>query len=304
MGASRLVIGVDGGGTRTRAVALDGEGREVGRAEGRCAIADEVYPGAPARAVADTCAAAASAAGGGLPADAVWAGLSGAGREAARVAVEEELRRLGVAREVRVGTDVAAAFHDAFSTGPGILLIAGTGSIACGRAEDGRETRVGGWGPYLGDEGSGFAIGSEGLRCVARQADGRAPGSGLRSAVLGFLGKATAQELLPWAAAASKGDVAALAPVVAAAAEEGDPTAQEILAAAVRDLEAHVVALLEQLGPWRQPPPVALTGGLIRPGRALRRPLEAALRRHGLTSLGRPLDPAMGAARLALSAAV
>jgi N-acetylglucosamine kinase-like BadF-type ATPase len=303
MDATRLVIGVDAGGTRTRAVALDGEGREVGRAEGRCAIADAERPGGPAGAVADTCSAAAGAAGRGLPVDAVWAGLSGAGREAARVAVEDELRRLGVAREVRVGTDVAAAFHDAFSTGPGILLISGTGSIAFGRAEDGREARVGGWGPWLGDEGSGFAIGAAGLKCVARQADGRAPGTGLRTAVLAFLGKATVQDMLPWAAAASKGDVAALAPLVAAAAEAGDPAAREILAQAVRDLEAHASALLDQLGPWRQPPPVALTGGLIRPGRALRGPLEAALGQHGLTALDRPLDPAMGAAHLALAAA-
>jgi len=300
---STVVVGVDAGGTRTRAVALDGEGREVGRAEGRSAIADAVEPRAPAEAVAEVCAAAASAAGGRLPVDAVWAGLSGAGREVARVAVEGELRRLGVAREVRVGTDVAAAFHDAFGSGPGILLIAGTGSIAWGRAEDGWEARVGGWGPHLGDEGSGYAIGAEGLKCVARQADGRAPRTPFALAVLGFLGKDTAQDLLPWAASASKGEVAGLAPVVAASASEGDPAAQEILARAVRDLEAHVLTLLDRLGPWRQPPPVALTGGLIRPGRALRQPLEAALAPHGLEPLDRSPDPAMGAARLALAAA-
>lgn len=326
---TRLVVGVDGGGTRTRAVVLDGDGRELGRAEGSGAIADALNPGPPAAAVAQVCRAALEVAGGGVPAHALWAGLSGAGREEARAAVEEELLRAGVAGRVRVGTDIGAAFHDAFGDGPGILLVAGTGSIAWGRAEDGREARAGGWGHHLGDEGSAYALGAAALREVAWQADGRAPRTGLGDAILLALGLARVEDLIPWAASATKGEVAALAPVVARAAAgdpvggdptagdpaagdpaaadpaagdpaAGDPAAVAILARAAADLDAHVAALLDALAPWSRPSAVALTGGLLQPGGPLRAPLEEALARRGLGLATREPDPALGAARLAL----
>lgn len=300
---TRFVVGVDGGGTHTRAIVLDADGEVVGRADGKAAIADARHPDRAAEAVAETCRAAAADAGLRVPVSALWAGLSGAGREAARSAVELELKRRGVAEAVRVGTDVAAAFHDAFGHGPGILLIAGTGSIAWGRAEDGREGRVGGWGQHIGDEGSAYAVGLDALRRITRQADGRAPRTRLQVAVLDALGFTGADDLVYWAAGATKAQVAALAPVVAAVARVGDGVASEILEQAVSDLEGHVRAILENLGPWSEAPGVALGGGLLGPGRPLRAPLEEALARHRLTVLERPLDPAAGAARLALSLA-
>lgn len=297
---SRVVIGVDGGGTYTRAVVLDESGEERGRAEGRSAVADARDPEAAAGAVADVCAAAAVNAGHPLPVDSVWAALSGAGREAARSAVEMALERLGVAAAVHVDTDVGAAFHDAFGDGAGILLISGTGSIAWGRSEDGRQGRVGGWGHHIGDEGSGYAIGLDALRRVARHADGRAPHTRLQRMVLERLELERVDELVHWAAAASKTEVAALAPLVALASNEGDEVAEEILVQAAEALEGHVVALLQTLGPWEHPPHVALAGGLLRPGRVLRDPLATLLGRHRLPVLDRTLDPALGAARLAL----
>jgi len=294
------VIGVDGGGTHTRAVVLDGDGRELARADGRSAVAEARAPHAAAQAVAEVSAAAAAAAGLKLPAPVVWAALSGAGREEARSSVELELERLGVAADVHVDTDVGAAFHDAFGDGPGILLIAGTGSIAWGRAEDGRQARAGGWGHHIGDEGSAYAIGVEALRRVARHADGRAPQTRLQRMVLTSLGLERVDELVRWAAGASKGEVAGLAQLVTLASTQGDEVAGEILVRAVEDLEGHVLAVLQTLGPWERQPRVALAGGLLRPGRYLRRPLEASLARHRVAILDRPLDPALGAARLAL----
>ncbi|MDH5589240.1 MAG: hypothetical protein OEZ37_04280, partial [Gemmatimonadota bacterium] len=135
---TRLVVGVDGGGTRTRALVLDEDGQFRGRAEGRAAVADAADPASAAQSVADVVWAACQEAGTELPVAALWAGLSGAGRESARVAVELELSRMEVAGTVRVGTDILAAFHDAFGEDPGILVLSGTGSIAWGRATDGR----------------------------------------------------------------------------------------------------------------------------------------------------------------------
>jgi len=301
---SRYVIGVDGGGTRTRAVVLDEDGNDLGRAEGDAAVADAVDPVPATRAVAAVCGAAARVAEIALPVDAVWAGLAGAGRETARSAVEVELGRTGVARVARVGTDVFAAFHDAFGEGPGVLLIAGTGSIAWGRAEDGREGRVGGWGHHVGDEGSGYAIGTDALRRVTKTADGRAPETTLRESILSHLELSGVDELVQWKATARRANVAALAPVVAANAAAGDAAAREIIDDAVNELERHVLAVLENLGPWQAPPRVALAGGLLQPGRALRAPMEAALARQGVPLLEREIDPAMGAGRLACAIVV
>ncbi len=295
---SRYVIGVDGGGTKTRAVVLDHDGREVGRAEGGPAIASARDPLGAAQAVAGVARAAAAAAGVQTPVEVVWAGLSGAGREAARSAVELELGRTGVARMVRVGTDVEAAFHDAFGHGPGILLIAGTGSIAWGRSESGREARVGGWGRHIGDEGSGYAIGVEALRRIARQADGRARETNLRKVILDHLRLAGPDDLVQWSADASKSQVAALAPVVTLAAEVGDEVAAEILARAVDELVGHVLTLLETLGPWHEPPHLALGGGLLQPGGPLRAAVERKVTEERLKVLARPLDGALGAAAL------
>jgi len=299
---SRYYVGVDGGGTKTRAVVLDEAGTEVGREEGGPAIADASAPDLAAKAVAEVVRAAVTAAGAELPVAALWAGLSGAGREAARSAVELELERLDLAEVVCVGTDVAAAFHDAFADGPGVLLIAGTGSIAWGRAEDGREGRVGGWGHHIGDEGSGYAIGLEALRRVARDADGRAPETKLRTAVLAHVHEDSVDGLVQWTAGASKAEVAGLVPVVAEVAAGGDAVAGEILVHAVEELEGHVLSILTNMGPWSRPPELALAGGLLRPGSPLRGPLEKVLARHHLTAQDRVLDAGRGAARLAMAA--
>ncbi len=299
---SRTVIGVDGGGTRTRAVLLGPDGEEQGRTEGWAAVADAHDPATPAGSVAEICAAVAQVAGLSLPVDVVWAGLSGAGREEARLAVEVELSRMGVARDVYVGTDAQAAFRDAFGDEPGLLLVSGTGSIAWGRAEDGTEGRVGGWGSQLGDEGSGYWIGLEALRCVARHSDGRAPETTLTELVFERLDLESAGELGAWVSQASRAEVGQLTPLVATAANDGDGAARQILVRALEELENHVRAILGKLGPWSQPPGLALGGGLLGPEGALRKPIQARLPRHNVQPVDAAPDPAMGAARLALAA--
>ena len=291
-----VLIGVDGGGTRLRAVVTDGEGVELGRAEVPAAPVLAGLPGPVVAALADLVAKARGAAGVKSPVVALWAGMAGAGREAVRAELEGALARAGVAERVRVGTDAEAAFQDAFGDGPGVLLLAGTGSIACGCAQDGRQSRVGGWGFLLGDEGSGCAIGLEAMKWVARSDDGRAPATQLRERLLAHLGLGAADELIPWASAATRAAIAGLVPLVAATAEAGDGAAREILASAVTELEAHVLTLLERLGPWGSPPTVALGGGLLRQGGPLREAMARVLERDRLPVLDRELDAARGAA--------
>ncbi|MEQ1856065.1 MAG: BadF/BadG/BcrA/BcrD ATPase family protein [Longimicrobiales bacterium] len=292
-------IGVDGGGTHARAVVLDEGGREVGRAEAPGAVVSLRAPQAAAEAVAHAVRGAAQAGGVSLPVAALWAGLAGAGHEASRLGVERALTAAGLARRVRVGTDVEAAFHAAFPEGPGLMVIAGTGSIAWGRRPAGDLCRVGGWGQQLGDEGSGYSIGLKALRAVARAEDERTGPTTLTVEVLAALGLEAPGELIPWAAGSTKAEMAALVPVVVRCANAGDRTAHDILEDAAGQVDAHVAALLRRTGPWTSRPGLLLSGGLIAPGGSLRSRLERRLAAHAVDLRSDEVDAAVGAAMLA-----
>jgi glucosamine kinase len=295
-----LAIGVDGGGTHARAVIVDGRGREVARAQAPGAVVTLKGHEAAVAAVAAAVRAAADSGGLSLPGSALWAGLAGAGHEESRAAVERGLASAGLATRVRVGTDAEAAFHAAFPDGPGLMLIAGTGSVAWGRGTSG-QVRVGGWGQQLGDEGSGYAIGLSAVRAVVRAEDGRAAPTLLRDAILEMLGLDAPVELIPWAASATKSEFAALVPLVGRCAKDGDATAQDILDEATADLEAHVRGILVKSGLGRSRPGLLLYGGVIAPGGTLREALVARLALHPVDVLQSEVDAANGAASLALA---
>ncbi len=296
-----FVIGVDGGGTHARAVIVDDAGTELGRGEGPGAVVTVRSPAEAAAAVDHAVRDAAAAAGVQLPGAVLWAGLSGAGQEDARRAERAELGRARLADRVVVGTDVEAAFRSAFPEGPGILLIAGTGSIAWARDAEGRIMRAGGWGERIGDEGSGYAIGLGALRAVARAEDGRAEPTAMRTAVLGALGLSDPEALIQWAGYATKAEMASLVPIVADVAARGDPTADALLDQAVAELLGHVGAILERAGARPARPRLALWGGMIGHGGSLRSRLLEALASQPVEPVPHEPDAAMGAALLALS---
>ena len=298
-----LVAGVDGGGTRTRALLLARDGTAGGRAEGPAALVRSDHPAAAARVVADTVRRAAAGAGAALPLPALWAGLAGAGRPSVRRDLEAALRDEHIARAVRVGTDVQAAFHDAFGGGPGIVVVAGTGSVVLGAAPDGRRLQVGGWGGVMGDDGSGYHIGVSALRVIARAADGRAPPTALTAVFLEHLGLDRPRDLPAWAESATKADIAALAPPAIRTARSGDAAAQTVVQRALAALGDQLTAAIRQLFPSASdnPPPVALTGGLVSPDGPLRDDLEKLVASAGGRLLPRAVTPERGAARMALT---
>jgi len=297
---TEYVIGVDGGGTSTRAVVLDIAGIEVARAECPGAVVTAADPTDALNAVTHAATAAAERAGVDLPCAALWAGLAGAGRPDARVAMTQVLQSAGLAKAVTVGTDVEAAFADAFGGGPGVMLIAGTGSIAWARDLTGVEYRVGGWGQHFGDEGGGHWIGVECLRCVAHGEDGRAPVTALKELALAHAGVSAPDQLIAWAGAATKSQLAGLAPLVIGAGVAGDPAAQQVVARATEALLRHVRAIIDRSGPWLEPPQLALWGGLVWQGGPLRESLTQALASLPVALVDRALDPPLGAARMAL----
>ena len=147
-------------------------GTELARVSGAAGLVDPRHPEHSAEVIAQLVRMASAQAGLSAPPAALCAGLAGVGNEAERVAVEQALA--GTARVVRVvSSDGEIALHGAFGGGPGVLLIAGTGSVAYGRGPDGRMDRCGGWGMFVGDEGSGYALGRAALAAALRSVDGR-----------------------------------------------------------------------------------------------------------------------------------
>jgi N-acetylglucosamine kinase-like BadF-type ATPase len=296
-----LWVGIDGGGTRTTAVALDDTGAAIARVVGGASLVHPNHPLDGAGHLGDMVRLVLREAGSDAPARGLCCGLAGAGRAEVRDGLRAALSELGVASHVTVIGDAEAALYDAFGSGPGALVIAGTGSAAWSRNANGRSARAGGWGRLLGDEGSGYTIGLSALRAVVRAFDGRIEPTLLSTEILSTIGVAAPEHLVPWAAAASKADIAGLAPVVARAAEQGDAAATGIVEKAASDLAELVRAAVERNGPWTGAIRLALTGGLIAPGGPLRERAWTAVQTLPLRIdlLREPVDAARGAACIA-----
>ncbi len=317
--AAHHFVGIDGGGTRSRALVGDAHGRELGAADGGPALIDPADPGRAVAAVTELVRAAAGSANVALPVRGLWAGLAGAGQEPARAAVEAALQGVGLAERVAVGTDVEAAHADAFGTAqpspgprlggpgpaaaPGILCVVGTGSSVRAVGPRGEVVQVGGWGQLLGDEGSGYRIGLDGLRAVMRASDGREPHTSLSAVLLGAAGAEQPRDLVGWAARATKGEVAALSVLVATEARNGDPVAARIVHRALGAIRAHLEAALERTPQWEQRPVVAFVGGLVREGSVLREAATAIAAELGCGVHPDPVVPERGALRTAICVA-
>ena len=259
----RFLLGIDGGGTRTTLALADPDGRELARRTGPAGIVDPRHPEGAAEMLARLSRDAIADAGLEGPATVLCAGLAGVGSAEERAAVRRALERAGIAERVVVRADGETALHGAFAGGPGILLIAGTGSVGWGRGEDGRVEHCGGWGMMLGDEGSGFGLARAGLTAAVRGHDGRSPPTALLSTFLHELGLHSVHDLPPWVARAAKSDVAALAVHVVRAAGD-DAVAGRLVREGAAGLAEHAGALIERLGPWSGTPAVVLHGGLAR----------------------------------------
>jgi glucosamine kinase len=275
-----IVIGVDGGGSKTRVVVADEHGTQLGEVVGP---ASGVKPGqaeASAEVIATTVRdALASCEMTHVMPKVLYVGVAGVAREQEREALWQALMGRELAEETVVHPDYSIALDDAFGEGPGILLISGTGSIAFGRSPSGAIARCGGWGPICGDEGSGAWVGRRALSVVTASADGREPETALIGAVLTAAQVNEPRELIAWAAQATPAQLATLAPVVSSVADAGDLRANAILSLAVEELVLHVRALARQLfGDERAATPVAFTGGMLTKGSTLRKRLEHRLK--------------------------
>lgn len=287
------LIGADVGGSKT-AVSVGDAANVRGRALGP---GGAVRPGraiASAATIAETVRKALAAAG-SARGSVLVVGAAGAGRESERLELEQALRTEALAERVRVTTDIEIALTAAFGEGPGIVVVAGTGSVVLGRDPEGRMLRRGGYGWQMGDEGSGYAIGRAALGAVSRAQDGRSPETALTPVLMEVTRSLDFSALVRWAASAGPAEVAALAPHVLHTAERGDLVAQGIADYAARELSALVLRLADEF-PTGERVGVALMGGMLAEERSLR---SAVLEKLGTEPALRPLatvvDATLGA---------
>jgi len=220
-------------------------------------------------------------------------GVGAAGAWTAPEAASELARRLvaELGIPVVVASDVVTAHIGALDGGEGMLLIAGTGAAALGIDVDGARL-VDGWGPELGDFGSGSWLGREALRAVLRTSDGLAPGTALTAVLAEPVG--TASDVGGWLAQSGSlpRRLAALAPLVLDTAAAGDPTAAAIVAEGIRLLTATAV------GASARTRDVAVHGGLTHHS-WFRGALESSLRAVGCEVVSAHGDALDGARMLA-----
>jgi N-acetylglucosamine kinase-like BadF-type ATPase len=300
-------LGVDGGASKTAALVMDAEGKLLG--DGIAGPSNHLRVGIETasrnieRAVNKALVAADVASR-----EITWAycGIAGADHPAHRQEVVDSLNIFFPRGNFTVDNDARIALTGAIGFGAGVVVIAGTGSVAFGRNEKGEEARAGGWGPIVGDEGSAYGIARAGLAAVLRGFDGRGPKT-LIAELLERGYEMSAEELprFVYASTTHADDIARYSRVIIEAAQANDAVALGILQDAGRELGLSVAAVARRLGIGDRELPVAYVGGTFRAGELLLAPMRDTIKRElPKAVVNRPLrKPVEGAAMMAKRAA-
>jgi N-acetylglucosamine kinase len=260
------VLGLDGGGSRTVCVILDEYGREISRGQGGPSNHQSVGVEAASKSIADALANAIKAAENPPLAAACW-GMAGLDRPEDEQILNQMAGELQPQTHVEVVHDSTIALVGGTDGKRiGVVIIAGTGSIAVGYHPSGRIARASGWGHLLGDEGSGYYIALRGLNAATRAHDGRGPATTLLDRLPEAVAVPSLEDLANqiylegWPAP----DIAALAPVVLKEAEEGDEQAAAIVIEAGMELALAARVVIEDLGMVEDAFEVVLSGGIFK----------------------------------------
>ncbi|HKP37602.1 MAG TPA: BadF/BadG/BcrA/BcrD ATPase family protein [Pyrinomonadaceae bacterium] len=302
---SGLVAGVDGGGTGTRAAIMDGDKRIVG--EGQAGPSNPLRVGIAVaatnvrEAIDKACSEAA------IHRDEIMLatiGLAGVRRkdihDRAHEKISESLKEI---KSIELLTDGEIALYGGTGGHPGLVVIAGTGSICCGRNRQGKQMCAGGWGPIVGDEGGASWIARQALQAVAHASDGRGRKTTLTAAALAYFKVEAAEDLSTalYAPTMTNDRLAGFGKQVLRAARTGDEVAIEILGAAGRQLGIAANAVIRKLRMEQDKFPVAYIGGVYGAGDLVLGSLAAEIKtvaRHAY--LSQPLfPPVIAAARIA-----
>ncbi len=301
--AESLLLGMDGGGTKTDFVVIDREGRVAARHRESGAYHLQIGIDGLREVMGRGLAAIfGKLALSGEAIEHAFFGLPAYGEDNS---VQPRLDAmpsefLGHHR-YRCGNDMVSTWAGSLAGEDGIGIVAGTGSIGYGERA-GRTARAGGWGELFSDEGSAFWIATQGLNAFSRMADGRVSRGPLHGILLGAFGLTEELELCAYLAAGegpTRDRIASFSPLVAQAADAGDEQALAIFAAAGRELAAIAGSLRKSLG-YRtgEQVPLSYSGGVFETGERILAPFRRSLKDHSADfDLRKPLlPPGAGAA--------
>ena len=288
-----VIAGIDGGGTHTRLELRDDENRLLSRTEFGPFNLNAIGEAAFRRLLRQVLAAC------GDMADCARLCVGGAGisNPAVGAILGQELERAGFSGMWKLCGDQEIALRGAMD-GPGIAVIAGTGSICFGKNQAGQTARSGGFGHLIDDGGSGYALGRDVLSTAVQALDGRCPDTAILERVYHRLGREDPGAIVSFVydETTDKAAIARFSSIALALAEEGNPTAQAILNRGAGELYALVAAVQRRLG--LEGRPIALLGGLLSGENPYRRAVARKL--AGLGTVIYPAHDALwGAAQMA-----
>lgn len=262
---SGLLIGFEGGGTKTTCLIVghDGSvrGRGVGGPSNILVVGKEKTSGSLLAAIKD----ATGGKGLGEPASALCIGAAGSGNPEGKKLMQEVLSSLQLSERNVIVHDGVIALMGATAGKPGIVLISGTGSVCFGMNSGGEFGRASGWGYIIGDEGSGYDIARRAMVAALRAHDMRGEKTVLVKKLKERLGLSSIEDLVKkvYAEAMPRDQVSALAPLVLEAAREGDVVAKDLLEYAGKELGVAAVAVARQLDMLEEEFEVATMGGVL-----------------------------------------
>ena len=295
-----LTAGIDAGGSKTECIIVDSESNNIiTRAETGAANYQVVGLKKACREIKSALNQAKARAG-ISKLSVIGIGMAGAGRENDKIKLKKELDQI-IETEFFLTDDAQIALLGATGAKAGIVLIAGTGSIAYGLKKSGHKIRSGGWGPLIGDEGSGFWIALEAIKKAVKASENRAEATQLQALIIDYFNLDSLQELIPfiYEGELPRREIAALTPEVIKLAENGDKAAAAIIKEAVFELNLLVNSLVERLD--YQEDKIFTVGGLFKSSYFSNIFADDLIKNYNLKTLSPKYSAAYGAVFFALN---
>lgn len=291
----KMIAGIDGGGTKTRVLCCDLQGQQIAAREYGPFNLNSIGETAFCKLLTDITAFLNTEG----DCTALCIGAAGVSNPRMGELIGQAMKTAGIINWKLVG-DQEIALWGALEGRPGLSVVAGTGSVCCGRNEAGDYITAGGWGHLIGDEGSGYAIGRDVLKAVTHYWDGYGEETGLIHAVKEILDLGDRQKMIAYVYENSKSSVARAARIAEQEAAKGDAAAMTILQKNAESLAELIKAVITRLS--MQQGEIALLGGLLENDTIYRKKLvdEIQARNPGFICVAPKQNALTGAVMMAL----